>query len=49
MEDLLAKRVPLLDHKLMGFLARVPVKFKLHRGVGKVLVKNAFRKAKPVG
>ncbi len=36
-------RVPLLDHRLMEFLAKVPTKWKLHRGVGKVLFKNAFR------
>jgi asparagine synthase (glutamine-hydrolysing) len=36
-------RVPLLDHRLVEFMARVPTNWKLRGGAGKVLLKNAFR------
>ena len=38
-------RVPLLDHKLVEFMARIPPSFKLRGGDGKYLLKQAFRPA----
>lgn len=36
-------RVPLLDHKFVEFMARIPANCKLRGGVGKYLFKSAFR------
>jgi asparagine synthase (glutamine-hydrolysing) len=36
-------RVPLLDHKLVEFMARIPAGFKLRNGAGKYVFKQAFR------
>jgi asparagine synthase (glutamine-hydrolysing) len=36
----LEARVPLLDHRLMEFLATMPSRLKLHRGAGKVILKR---------
>jgi asparagine synthase (glutamine-hydrolysing) len=35
-------RVPLLDHEVMEFAARVPSRYKLARGRGKVIFKKAL-------
>lgn len=36
-------RVPLLDHRLVEFMARIPPRLKLNGGEGKYLLKRAFR------
>ncbi len=36
-------RVPLLDHEVMEFVARIPSRFKLHGGEGKYILKRALR------
>ena len=36
-------RVPLLDHQLVEFMARIPARYKLRNGQGKYLLKRAFR------
>lgn len=40
-------RSPLLDHKLMEFMARVPTSLKLRNGESKHLLKSALRKILP--
>ena len=37
-------RPPLLDHKLVEWAGALPADFKLHRGVGKRILKNSFEK-----
>jgi asparagine synthase (glutamine-hydrolysing) len=43
----LEARVPLLDHKLIEFAARVPSSLKLRRGVSKYLLKQALHRHVP--
>ena len=43
----LEAREPLLDHRLVEFAARLPVKARLHRGTGKYLMKRALRTRLP--
>lgn len=40
-------RVPLLDHEVMEFAARIPSRFKLHGGEGKYILKRALRDLVP--
>jgi asparagine synthase (glutamine-hydrolysing) len=40
-------RSPLLDHKVMEFMARVPANLKLHNGESKYLLKSALRNILP--
>lgn len=47
MAHALEVRVPLLDHKLVEWISGLPACFKLHRGEGKYLFKNALRKYLP--
>ncbi|MBF0140771.1 MAG: amidotransferase 1, exosortase A system-associated [Magnetococcales bacterium] len=35
-------RVPILDHELVEWMIRLPPRFKIHRGVGKALLKEAL-------
>jgi asparagine synthase (glutamine-hydrolysing) len=43
----LEARVPLLDHKLLEFAARVPSSLKLRRGVSKYLLRQALHRRVP--
>jgi asparagine synthase (glutamine-hydrolysing) len=43
----LEARVPLLDHVLLEFLARVPARFKFRRGAGKYLLKKCMAETLP--
>jgi asparagine synthase (glutamine-hydrolysing) len=43
----LEARVPLLDHKLIEFAARVPTSLKLRRGVSKYLLRRALDRSVP--
>jgi len=43
----LEARVPLLDHKLLEFAARVPSSLKLHRGTSKYLLRQALHRRVP--
>ncbi len=43
----LEARVPLLDHVLVEFLARVPSTLKLHQGEGKYLLKETMKRDLP--
>jgi asparagine synthase (glutamine-hydrolysing) len=43
----LEARVPLLDHKLIEFAARVPSSLKLHRGTSKYLLRRALEQRVP--
>lgn len=36
-------RVPFLDHRLVEYVARLPVEYKLRRGRGKAVLREAFR------
>jgi len=47
MANSLEARAPLLDHKLMEFAARLPVKYKLHKRTTKYLLKEAARMVLP--
>lgn len=40
-------RVPLLDHELVEWIARIPDSLKMHRGEGKYIFKKAMRKHLP--
>ena len=40
-------RVPLLDHPLVEWMARLPAHLKIHDGQGKYLLKHAFRSRLP--
>ena len=40
-------RVPLLDHEVMEFAARIPARFKLRAGEGKYILKRALRDLVP--
>jgi asparagine synthase (glutamine-hydrolysing) len=40
-------RVPFLDHVLMEYAARMPTDYKLRNGVGKYILKQAFRERLP--
>jgi asparagine synthase (glutamine-hydrolysing) len=40
----LEARVPYLDHRLVEFAARLPISFKLHKNVGKYLLKQVAKK-----
>ncbi len=42
-------RPPLLDHKLLELAARIPSRWKVHRGTTKWIFKEAFRTALPAG
>jgi len=44
----LESRVPLLDHKLMEFVATIPSPLKLRNGTGKYLLKRAMATSLPV-
>ncbi len=44
----LESRVPLLDHKLMEFVATIPSSLKLRNGTGKYLLKRAMATSLPV-
>jgi asparagine synthase (glutamine-hydrolysing) len=44
----LESRVPLLDHRLMEFVATIPSSLKLKNGTGKYLLKRAMAPALPV-
>ncbi len=43
----LEMRVPLLDHELLELAARIPSRCKIHRGQGKWIFKQAFRRQLP--
>jgi asparagine synthase (glutamine-hydrolysing) len=45
----LESRVPLLDHRLMEFVATIPSSFKLRNGSGKYLLKQAMAQDLPDG
>jgi asparagine synthase (glutamine-hydrolysing) len=47
MANSLEVRCPLLDHKLMELVARIPSKLKLHNGRGKYIFKKALEKTLP--
>lgn len=47
MANSLEARAPLLDHELLEFAARLPVKMKLRDGVGKYLLKRVARDLLP--
>jgi len=40
-------RSPFLDHHLMEFAAQLPLRYKLRRGIGKVLLRSALRGVVP--
>jgi len=40
-------RVPLLDHEVMEYAARIPAQYKLHSGEGKRIFKSALRNLLP--
>ncbi len=44
MANSLEVRSPLLDHKLMELIARMPSSLKLHNGQGKYIFKKALRR-----
>jgi len=43
----LEAREPLLDHRLIEFAARLPIRLRVRRGVGKWLMKSALRRYLP--
>lgn len=47
MANSLEVRCPLLDHKLMELVARIPSSFKLRNGQGKYIFKKALRRVLP--
>ncbi|MEZ6152009.1 MAG: asparagine synthase (glutamine-hydrolyzing) [Pirellulaceae bacterium] len=47
MANSLEARIPLLDHKLVEFAARLPTKYKLHRGDRKYLLKRVAERMLP--
>jgi asparagine synthase (glutamine-hydrolysing) len=47
MATALEQRIPFLDHKLVEFAFRLPDRFKLHRGRGKVLLRRAMQGSVP--
>jgi len=47
MANSLEVRCPLLDHKLMELIARIPSNLKLHRGQGKYIFKKALGRVLP--
>ena len=47
MSSSLENRVPLLDRDLIKFAAKLPDRYKLHKGVGKYLIKKAMLKTLP--
>jgi asparagine synthase (glutamine-hydrolysing) len=48
MANSLEVRCPLLDHKLMELIARMPSSLKLHHGQGKYIFKKALEQVLPV-
>jgi asparagine synthase (glutamine-hydrolysing) len=49
MANSLEVRSPLLDHKLMELIARIPSRLKLHNGCGKYIFKKALAPVLPQG
>ncbi len=47
MQHSLEVRTPFLDHRLVEFAAKVPLKFKIRRGIQKYLLKQCYRKQLP--
>jgi asparagine synthase (glutamine-hydrolysing) len=47
MAHALEVRVPLLDHEVMEYAARIPARYKLHRGEGKYIFKRALQDLLP--